>query len=125
MDPLNKNELEALRVLWEEPDLKPADIQSRFGWKIDNGTLRSVLANLIDKGHLTRKLQGKAYLYSASVPKQTLLQSMISGLARIFAGGSHKQLVAQLVETGDIKASDLKFLSEAARATKKSEKNSA
>lgn len=122
---LNKNELEALRILWDESDLKPADIQARFAWSIDNGTLRSVLANLVDKGHLTRKLHGKAYLYSARVPKQTLLQSMMHGLARIFAGGSHKQLVAQLVETGDLKPADLKFLSEVTRPAKTSAKKSA
>jgi predicted transcriptional regulator len=116
---LNKNELEALRILWDESSLKPAEIQERFSWEIDNGTLRSALSNLIEKGHISRKLRGKAYLYSARVPKHTLLKNMMSSLARIFSGGSAKQLMAQLVETGDIKPSDLKFLTEAAQQSKK------
>ena len=124
MDSLNRNELEALRILWEEPDLKPAEIQGRFSWRIDNGTLRSVLANLVEKGHARRKLEGKAYLYSARVPKHTLLRSMMHSLARVFAGGSHQQLVAQLVETGDIQPADLKFLTEAAQQPKKPRKKS-
>lgn len=119
MDSLNKNELEALRILWQENSLKPGDIQSRFSWEIDNGTLRSALANLVEKSHVTRKLSGKAYLYSARVPKETLLKHMMNSLARIFAGGSAKQLVAQLVETGDIKPTDLKFLAETAHQPKK------
>ena len=122
MDSLNRNELEALRILWDETSLKPAEIQSRYTWEIDNGTLRSVLANLVEKGHVTRKLNGKAYLYSARVPKQTLLKNMMTSLARVFAGGSPQQLVAQLVETGDIKPADLKFLTEAAQSPKKSRK---
>jgi BlaI family transcriptional regulator, penicillinase repressor len=111
---LNKNELEALRILWENGESKPAEIQERFSWKVDNGTLRSTLVNLVEKGHVRRKLQGKAFYYAPAVPKATLLQKMMSTLARVFAGGSHKELVAQLIKTGDIKPSDLERITQAA-----------
>jgi predicted transcriptional regulator len=111
---LNQNELEALRVLWERGEAKPADIQAQFGWPIDNGTLRSVLVNLVEKKHATRRLRGKAFYYAALVPKATLLQTMTQTLARIFAGGSHRELVAQLMETSDIKPADLKLLRQTA-----------
>ncbi len=107
---LNQNELEALRILWEGGDLKPAEVQSRFSWPIENATLRSVLVNLVEKGHITRKLQGKAFFYGACVKKKTLLQDMIQTMARVFAGGSSQELVAQLVETGDIKPEDLELI---------------
>jgi hypothetical protein len=62
---LNDNELEALRILWEHGDLKPADIQDRFSWPIENATLRSVLVNLVAKKQANRRLQGKAFFYAA------------------------------------------------------------
>ena len=107
---LNENELEVLRILWEEGPLKTAEIQSHFAWLIENATLRSVLVNLIKKKHLSRTLRGKAFYYAARVPKATLLQKLADQLAWIFAGGSHKQLVAQLVETADIKPEELALL---------------
>ncbi len=107
---LNQNELEALRILWHWGALKPAEIQAHFSWPIENATLRSILVNLVEKGHITRKLQGKAFYYAARVPKTTLLQQMVHTLARVFAGGSHRELVAQLVETADIKPTDLKLI---------------
>ena len=107
---LNQNELEALRILWEEGELKPADIQSRFSWPIENATLRSVLVNLVEKKHITRRLQGKAFFYAAHIPKATLLQATMQTLARVFAGGSHQELVVQLMETSDIKPADLKLI---------------
>ncbi|MEO8428680.1 MAG: BlaI/MecI/CopY family transcriptional regulator [Verrucomicrobiota bacterium] len=112
---LNQNELETLRILWEQGELKPADIQSHFSWPIENATLRSVLLNLVEKGHIARNLQGKAFHYAARVPKATLLQKMMRTVARVFAGGSHLELVAQLVETGDIKPADLKSIRRTAR----------
>ena len=111
---LNQNELETLRILWEQGELKPADIQSRFSWPIENATLRSVLVNLVRKKHVTRKLQGKAFFYIARVPKTTLLQGFLTQMAQVFAGGSQRELVMQLMETGDIKPSDLALLKKAA-----------
>jgi predicted transcriptional regulator len=111
---LNQNELEVLRILWDRGRLKPANIQAHFSWSIENATLRSVLVNLVEKGYITRKLQGKAYYYAAHVPKATLLETTMQALARIFAGGSTRELVAQLVETSDIKAADLKLITQTA-----------
>jgi len=111
---LNQNELETLRILWERGESKPAEIQARFAWPIENATLRSVLVNLVEKKHATRRLQGKAFFYAASVPKATLLQTMSQTLARVFAGGSHEELVAQLLETSDIKPADVKLLRQTA-----------
>jgi predicted transcriptional regulator len=111
---MNQNELEALRILWEQGELKPAEIQSRFAWAIENATLRSVLVNLVEKKQITRRLQGKAFFYAARVPKATLLQTTMNTLARIFAGGSHQELVVQLMETSDIKPADLKFIRQTA-----------
>jgi len=110
MNSLNQNELQTLRILWERGASKPAEIQARFGWPIENATLRSVLVNLVGKKLITRRLQGKAFYYAARVPKATILQTMTDALARIFAGGSHRELVAQLIETSDIKTADLELL---------------
>ena len=114
MTSLNQNELETLRILWEQGELKPAEIQSHFSWTIENATLRSVLVNLVEKEQAARRLQGKAFFYAANVPKGTLLQTITQTLARVFAGGSHQELVAQLMETSDIKTSDLKLIRQTA-----------
>jgi predicted transcriptional regulator len=110
MNSLNQNELEALRILWEHGELKPAEIQARFAWPIENATLRSVLVNLVEKKQITRRLQGKAFFYVASVPKATLLETTMQTLARIFAGGSRQELVMQLLESSELKPADLELL---------------
>jgi BlaI family penicillinase repressor len=115
---LKQNEMETLRVLWELGESKPAQIQEHFAWPIDNGTLRSTLVNLVHKKHVVRKREGKAFYYSARVPKTTGLQLMMQGLATIFAKGSTRELVAQLVDTADISPEDLKVIRAAAAGKK-------
>ena len=69
-----------------------------------------MLVVLVEKGHVSRRLVGKAFFYEARVPKATMLQSMTDGLARVFAGGSHPELVVQLMETSDITPADLELI---------------
>ena len=73
-----------------------------------------LLEELVEKKQVARRLQGKAFFYSAMVPKGTLLQTMMQTLARVFAGCSPQELVAQLLETSDIKPADLKLLRQTA-----------
>ena len=114
MTSLNRNEMEALRILWERGESKPAEIQEQFSWRIDNGTLRSTLVNLMHKKHVSRIQQGKAFYYAARLPKATALQTVMRGIARVFAKGSTRELVAQLVDTDDITPGDLKLIQEIA-----------
>jgi predicted transcriptional regulator len=124
---LSGNELEVLRILWERNALKPAEIQDVFSWPIENATLRSILVNLVEKGHLSRSRHGKAFRYDVSVPKATLLEALSRSLARVFSGGSTKELLLQLIETQDIRPSDLEIIKAAAAGqnpkTKKTRKS--
>jgi BlaI family penicillinase repressor len=107
MDNLNRNELEVLRVLWDEQELKPAEIEKRFGWAIDNGTLRSVLKVLMEKGHLTRKKSGKVFLYRAKRSRKGVLSKVAKSMADAFSGGSTVGLIAQLIESEKLSAEEL------------------
>lgn len=116
MDALNKNELEAMRVLWALGDAKPADIQAAFGWTIDNGTLRSVLRVLMEKDLVTRRKMGKAYFYIPKKTREGVMSRMARQMAEIFAGGSASGLIAQLIKTEKLSPADLEELQRIAAA---------
>ena len=99
MAELNRNELEAMRVLWELGPGKPAEIQAEFSWPIENATLRSVLRVLLDKGQVKRRKKGKAYFYQAKATRKGTLSSMSQRMAQVFTGGSSADLILQLVKS--------------------------
>ncbi len=107
MQDFNRNEMEALRVLWEHCSLKPAEIQAHFSRTIDNGTLRSVLSGLVDKGHVARAKSGKAFYYSARRRRGGLLSTMARRMAEIFSGGSTTDLIAQLIEVEKLSPAEI------------------
>jgi len=107
---LNENELEVLRLLWQHHPQKPGDIQSAFGWEIENATLRSVLVSMVESGLLKRKKLGKAFVYSPRVQRETLLKRMVGRIAEVFAEGSTGNLLMELASIEKLSDRQLKEL---------------
>ena len=122
---LSRNQLHAMQILWDagEP-LKPVEIEARFQWPIENATLRSVLRVLLERGEVSRTKSGRAFLYSPAIKKQNALSQLVSGLAEVFASGSRKGLVAQLLQDEALSPEDIEELKAiAASGRKKGDKS--
>lgn len=119
MDDLNRNELEAMRILWARGARKPAEIEVEFKWPIDNGTLRSVLRVLMEKRLVERRRDGRAYVYTPRKSREGMLASMAKRLAEVFSGGSTAELIAQLIKTEELAPDELAELRRIARGEKK------
>ena len=111
---MNDNELEVLRLLWERSPQKPSEIQKAFNSEIDNGTLRSVLVAMVDRGLLKREKSGKAYVYAPRVRRESQMRRMMDRMAEIFTGGSTGQLLMALVEKERLTDDEIQKLREIA-----------
>ena len=110
MASLTEGELEVLQILWDHGPLKPSEIQEKFPRPIKNATLRSALRVLLDKRHVARKKEGKAYYYRPKTPMTKTFRSMTRRLADVFCGGSSVGLIAQLIESEELSADDIREL---------------
>lgn len=115
-------ELRVMQALWEHGELKPAEIRERFGEPIKDPALRSYLTILVEKGHVSRRKEGKVYLYSAKTPRKRALSAMLGEIVDSFFAGSTKQLLLSLVETERLSEADLSELRAAAGASSLSRK---
>lgn len=107
---LNPNQMEALRILWDETGLKPGEIQERFSWPVNNATLRSCLRVLMAKGFVIRAKQGKAYCYQAVAPRKKLFRQTALRMATVFADGTAGGLVSAMLKAGVLNKDELKSL---------------
>jgi len=122
MPQFTPGELEVMRILWELGELKPAEIQTQFSREIKNPALRSYLTILLDKGHVTRRLAGKAYLYKAKTRQKTAFRESIKELAKQFGDGSVRSLILGLVESEKLSKDDVNELLRIAQGKKSSKK---
>ena len=122
MSRFTSGELEVMQVLWEHGELKPAEIQDVFPRKIKNPALRSVLAILVEKGHISRKQVGKAYFYKARTRRESAFKMKARELADQFCDGSMRSLLFNLVDSEKLSAEDVKALEKLAKSKKRGEK---
>jgi predicted transcriptional regulator len=100
-------ELKVMSLLWEHGELKPGELQARFPEPIKNPALRSYLTTLLGKGHVTRRLVGKAYYYKAATRPRPAFRSMLGELVDAYCGGSVRALVMNIIKSEKLSEDDL------------------
>lgn len=94
-------ELEVLKFLWE---FGPATVrQVQEGLHGDGPgraytSVMSLLNVMTEKGYVRRKPQGRAFVYSAKLPREQTLAGMVGDLWRRAFEGSASSLVTHLLE---------------------------
>ena len=107
---LTEGELDFMRVLWELREASPDEIQTALaasGRFLTGGTIRNVLAVMMEKEYVSRRKQGKAHLYRAAVDEEQALKSMAQDLLATAFGGSESLLVASLLKNRDVHPEEL------------------
>lgn len=100
-------ELEVMQILWDHGEQKPAEIQERFSRDIKNAALRSYLSILLDKGHVKRRLKGKAYFYRAKTKQTSAFRTKLRELVDGFCGGSTESLLMNLLRNEKLSDEEL------------------
>jgi BlaI family penicillinase repressor len=98
MSRFTPGELAVMRILWQHGELKPAEIQKEFPRQIKNPALRSYLAILVEKGHVTRRRKGKAYHYRAKTRRESTFRTMLRELVDSCFEGSTEALLCRLIQ---------------------------
>jgi BlaI family transcriptional regulator, penicillinase repressor len=107
MSKFTRGELEVMRILWKDGELKPPEIQERFPRQIKNQSLRSYLTILLEKGHIMRRRMGKAYYYRPKTRRQPAFRAVLNDLVRVYCDGSIDNLLCQLIRTQKLSEADL------------------
>jgi predicted transcriptional regulator len=110
-------EMRVMRLLWEHGELKPAELQERFPEPIKNPALRSYLTTLLDKGHVTRRLVGKAYYYKAATRPRSAFRTTLGELVDTYCGGSVRDLVMNIIKSEKLSEQELLELKRLAEGT--------
>jgi predicted transcriptional regulator len=103
-------ELEFIQIIWALGEAAPDDIERVLrdkGRSISIGSIRNVLAIMMDKGYLLRRKEGKAFLYSAKIRKDQAQRNMLGDLLSGLFDGSESRVVAALLDNREIGPDEL------------------
>jgi len=115
---LTRLELKIMQVVWRLGNCTVSAVQAELTPALAYTTVQTMLNILERKGKLERRLDGRAYVYSAKVTEEKALgQSLRDVIDRLF-GGSSEELVMSLLKSRQIDAKRLGKLSEQFKKTK-------
>jgi predicted transcriptional regulator len=109
---LTKLELRIMQVIWRCGRCTVSDVQGELEPPLAYTTVQTMLNILERKGKLKRELQGRAYLYSATITEAKALGQGVRDLIDRMFGGSSEELVMSLLRNGEIDARKLAELTD-------------
>ncbi len=115
---LTKLELQLMQVVWRKGASTVSEVQEGLAQPLAYTTVQTMLNILERKKKLRRKLNGRAYVYSAVVTEASAVKHAVRDLVDRMFGGSSEELVLSLVKSRQIDAEQIarlqKMLSEEA-----------
>jgi BlaI family transcriptional regulator, penicillinase repressor len=109
---LTKLELKLMQVVWKRGRCTVASVQEAVEPPLAYTTVQTMLNLLERKGKLKRELEGRAYVYSATITEAKALGQGVRDLVDRMFGGSSEELVMSLLKTRQIDARKLAALTE-------------
>jgi BlaI family transcriptional regulator, penicillinase repressor len=97
-------ELQIMKVLWDSGPSTVLTVQDRLSVrpKLAYTTVQTMLNVLHRKGHVKRKLHGKAFEYEALLSKESASSNAIRDMVDRVFGGSVEDLLMSLVKSKEL-----------------------
>ena len=106
-------ELQFLKILWEHsprPVREIRDVLAESGRDIAHTSVITTLNTMVNKRLLSRKKDGKAFLFSPRITREQVSHSVLGDVINRVFDGSAKSVLMGLFEHSDINPDELKEL---------------
>jgi predicted transcriptional regulator len=107
-------ELRLMKVLWSRGESSVAEMVSAISTEAELAytSILTTIRILETKGYVRHRQDGRAFLYSASVPESEARRSEVRHVLQRFFGNSRERLLLSLLGDGEISAEELSRLKE-------------
>jgi predicted transcriptional regulator len=109
---LSELEHQLMEILWKRGPGTAEQIRAALAPRhaLKDSTVRTILKRLQEKGYVTHKIQGKAYVYSCAEKPRNVAVRAVRQIIDRFCDGSLEQLLVGLVENEVVDRAELEQL---------------
>lgn len=106
---ISQSELDVMNILWREAPLGAAEVVTRLESEKDWSarTIKTLLSRLVEKGALTTEPEGRRYLYTPAITRDSYAGPVTRNFAARLFGGRAAPLVAHLAEGDGLSDTDI------------------
>jgi BlaI family penicillinase repressor len=120
MKMLSRPQLEIMKVVWRLGEATVRDVYEdlRLSRPIAYTTVMTMMKNMETRGHLKKRSEGRAFVYSATVAEGRMLRRIVGDFIDRVFNGSAEPLLAHLVEDRRLSEKDLETVARMIREKK-------
>jgi predicted transcriptional regulator len=107
---LSALEHEVMRVIWRRGAATAEEICAALRGGQKNATVRTILRRLEEKGYVSHKQHGRAFVYEATVAPGQAAAGAVRRIIERFCGGSVEALLVGLIDARVVKPGELEAL---------------
>jgi len=106
---ISQSELDVMNVLWREAPLGASEVISRLEPQKDWSarTIKTLLSRLVEKGALSTEPEGRRFLYTPAITRDSYAGPATRNFAARLFGGRAAPLVAHLAEGEGLTDADI------------------
>ena len=108
LPPLSEAQLEIMNLVWDRGQVTVGEIWHELSARrgVARNTVQTLVTRLEEKGWLAHGVEGSAFRYHATQPRDTTRRHLLRRLVDTAFGGSAQGLVLTLLEDGDLSRED-------------------
>lgn len=99
---LSRRERQVMDVLFRLGEGSVADVLEDMPEEVSYSAVRSVLRVLEEKGHVEHRREGPRYVYSPTLPEETVRREALRHLIQTFFDGSTEAAAVTLLRMSDV-----------------------
>ncbi len=98
--PLSRAQREVMEVIWDQGEAGVLEVTKILNQQrpVARNTVRTLMERMQEKGWLTYRVEGRSYLYSATVPREESLGQRVMDMVDKACGGDPEKLMLALVK---------------------------
>ena len=104
---LSAAERQVMEVVWERGEVTAKEARDALQREVARNTVRTLLERMEEKGWVTHREVGRAYLYRAARPREESIGRKIREIVDTVCGGSAESLVAALLDYRGLRPGEL------------------
>ncbi len=110
--PLSPLENAVMQVVWDGQPMTAEDVRERMEQthRLKASTVRTLLRRLEAKGYVTHDVEGRTYIYRATLKQTNVAASAVRSIVDKFCAGSVENLLVGLVDDRLISSERLQLL---------------
>ncbi len=98
--PLSRAQREVMEVIWDSGEAGVLEVTQILNKSrtVARNTVRTLMERMEEKGWLSHRVEGRSYLYSATVPREESLGQRVMDMVDKACGGDPEKLMLALMQ---------------------------